>query len=122
EQELNDIIRNKLNQEEGEDVMRTIADVYIEKGIEIGLQRGAEQVKTIADVYIEKGMEKGIEKGREEGMEKGITIGIEKGALQRDIQIVQNLLSKGADLDFIADVTSLPKERVAQLSMVAASV
>ena len=45
------------------DIMRAIADMHYEEGIEQGREQG-----------IEQGIERGIEKGREEGERKGTTI------------------------------------------------
>jgi len=51
QQELNDLILKNLNEKDGEDIMRTIAQKYIEEGIVQGKAVG-----------IQEGIEKGIEK------------------------------------------------------------
>ena len=53
ESKLNELILEKLDSKDGEGVMQTIADVYVERG----LARG-----------IEQGIEKGMVQGREEGI------------------------------------------------------
>jgi len=62
--ELSGIIRKHLNKREGEEVMRSLAQSYIDEGVEKG---------------IEQGIEKGIEKGREESMVKAAKALLKQG-------------------------------------------
>ena len=57
------------------------------------------------------GIEKGMEKGIEKGMEKGMEMGIEKG---RYI-VAKSLWLKGADINFIAQVTELPLDAIKKI-------
>ena len=58
---LEQLIKDNLSKEDTDNIMRTIADSYIEEGFN-------------------KGLVQGIEKGREEGREEGIQAGMEKAA------------------------------------------
>ena len=52
--------------------------------------------------------EEGLKEGREEGLKQGIEQGIE----QKQLEVIKNLYNKGIDIDTIADVVSLTKEKV----------
>ena len=85
---LEQLIKDNLSKEDTDNIMRTIADSYIEEGFNKGLVRG-------------------IEKGREEGREEGIRAGMEKAA--------SNMLKSNLDLKFISSVTGLPIEILQKL-------
>ena len=51
-----------------------------------------------------KGMEKGIQEGEKTGQERG--------RKQRELEIAKNMLKKGVDIEFIADVTELTIEEI----------
>ena len=56
--ELNKLILSHLTDDEGENIMRTIADNYIDEGLEKGMVLG-----------VEKGKAEGIAEGKAEGIE-----------------------------------------------------
>ena len=60
-------------------------------------------MRTIADSYIEEGFNKGIIQGIEKGMEKGI----EQGKNKKAIEIAKNLLSQKIDIKTISAATGL---------------
>jgi predicted transposase/invertase (TIGR01784 family) len=60
-------------------------------------------MRTIADSYIEEGFNKGIIQGIEKGMEKGI----EQGKNKKAIEITKNLLSQKIDIKTISAATGL---------------
>lgn len=75
-----------------------IKDVY-DVVKEISLER-SDEIMTIAEQLIKEGMEKGIAKGIEQGVEKGL----EKTA--------EAAFKKGADIDFISDITGLSIDKL----------
>ncbi|ROT47355.1 Rpn family recombination-promoting nuclease/putative transposase [Candidatus Cardinium hertigii] len=88
QQELERIISSHLSKEETVTIMRTIAQKYIDEGMQQGIIQG---------------MEKGIEKGMEKGMEKGI----EKGMEKEKAEIAQKMLANNMDHTLIAHITGL---------------
>ena len=60
---------------------------------------------------IEKGLEQGIEQGLEQGLEQGIEQGIEKAKYED----AKNMLKEGIDVDVVARVTGLPKDKIESL-------
>ena len=70
-----------------------------------------------------EGLEKGIKKGRKEGLaeglkkgrEEGLEEGVKKGRDETIKNIVTNLRMSGASVEYIADVTGLPKEDIEEL-------
>ena len=90
--QLSSLIIEHLPKDDGEKLMRTIADTYIEEGIEKGMVLG-----------IEKGMEKGMEKGREEG------------ANTKTMEIAINMLKQNLDNSLISSVTGLSNEEILKI-------
>ena len=64
------------------------------------------------DYVFERGMEKGIKKGIKDGMEKGM----EKGRMERDREVILNMLKKSADMVFISEVTGLSVDEIKKLT------
>ncbi len=66
-----------------------------------------------------EGMREGIKKGRKEGLaeglKKGREEGLKKGREETIKNIVTNLKSSGASVEFIMDLTGLPKEDIEEL-------
>ena len=83
--QLGGLIIEHLPKDDGEILMRTIADTYIEEGVEKGMVLG---------------IEKGIEKGRKEGREEGIK------------QTAINMLRQNLDNSLISSVTGLSHEDI----------
>ena len=102
--ELNKLILSHLPDDEGEKIMRTIADSYIdeglEKGIEKGMVLGLEKGKA-------EGKAEGIAKGKAEGKAEGIAIGVET--------IVRRMLQEKTDINFIASVTGLSNDEILKI-------
>ena len=73
---------------------------------EISLER-SEVLMTIAEKLITEGMEKGIAKGLERGLEEGM----EKGKLE----VAENLLRLGMEVDMIIKATGLAEEEIRKL-------
>ena len=88
QQELNNLIMTNLNQNDGETIMRTIAQKYIEEG----RQQAEANVHLISQRYIEEGREEGKEEGKEE--------------------LIKMMLNTGNSVDIIAKVTGLPIEKL----------
>ena len=94
--ELNKLILSHLPDNEGENIMRTIADNYINEGLE-------------------KGMVLGMEKGKAEGKAEGIAIGEARGAEKRNIEIAHRMLEEKTDIKLIASVTGLSKDEISKI-------
>jgi predicted transposase/invertase (TIGR01784 family) len=86
--QLSSLIIEHLTKDDGETLMRTIADNYIEEGIEKGMVLG---------------IEKGIEKGREEG------------ASTKTMEIAINMLRQKLDNSLISSVTGLSHEDILKI-------
>ncbi|WP_103896961.1 Rpn family recombination-promoting nuclease/putative transposase [Rickettsia fournieri] len=91
--ELEQIIVKHLSTEEKDDIMRTIAQKYIDQGVQHGIVQGIQQ---------------GIEKGKAEG----VRIGESKGKAE----IAKNMLSSGFALETISKVTGLDESFINSLA------
>jgi len=80
--------------------MRTIADNYIDEGLEKGMVLGVEKGKA-------EGEAQGIAKGKVEGKAEGIAIGVEK--------IARRMLEEKTDIKFIASVTGLSNDEILKI-------
>ncbi len=85
---LEQLIVDNLSKDEANNIMRTIADSYIEEGFNKGILQG---------------IEKGIEKGREEGIEKG------------KAELIKMMLNQGNSVDTISKITGLPASEIQKL-------
>ena len=94
--ELNKLILSHLPDDEGEKIMRTIADAYIDEGLEKGLEKG-----------MVLGLEKGKAEGIAEGKAEGVAIGVKK--------IVRRMLQEKTDVNFIASVTGLSNDEILKI-------
>ncbi|KJV62598.1 Rpn family recombination-promoting nuclease/putative transposase [Rickettsia amblyommatis] len=93
QQELEQIIVKHLSTEEKDNIMRTIAQKYIDEGVQHGIIQGIQQ---------------GIEKGKAEGKaEENIRVKTE---------IARKMLSQGCDFSLIASVTGLEEAFIRSLS------
>jgi hypothetical protein len=68
-------------------------------------------MKTIADTYIEEGINKGIAIGEARGVEKGILDGIN----QRNVEIAIRMLKEKTDIKFISSVTGLSTDDILKI-------
>lgn len=62
-----------------------------------------------------------LAEGEMAGMAKGIEKGIEKGQTKRNMEIVTNMLSKGFDIETIADITNLSMTEIYAIKQQTAS-
>lgn len=99
-------MRESLSCNLGEKAM-TIAESWIEEGIQKGIQKG-----------IEKGIQQGIEKGVQQGIKKGIQQGIHEGRKDTKKSIALKLLKMGLSIDFISQATELTCEEIEALETV----
>ena len=74
-------------------------------------EKGLELMKTIADSYIEEGINKGITIGEARGVEKGIIDGIN----QRNFDIARRMLQEKTDIKFISSVTGLSTDDILKI-------
>ena len=81
--------------EQGENVMATIAQEYIQEGYE-------------------KGMERGMKRGMERGMERGVERGVERGMLEEKKNIARQLLDS-YDIKEISNITGLHVDEIMAL-------
>ncbi len=66
-----------------------------------------EDIMSIAQSWIEEGIEKGHQKGLQEGQQKGLQ--------EATLEIARNMLVRGAELDFIKQVTKLSDDKILAL-------
>ncbi len=76
------------------------------EGMREGLEKG-----------IKKGRKEGLAEGMEKGREAGLAEGIEKGRDETIKNIVTNLKSSGASVEFIAEVTGLTIEEILEIEV-----
>jgi predicted transposase/invertase (TIGR01784 family) len=74
-------------------------------------EKGAEIMKTIADSYIDEGVSKGILIGKNEG----IAIGEARGEAKGVEKIAQRMLKENTDIKFIASVTGFTIDEILKL-------
>ncbi|WP_371222736.1 Rpn family recombination-promoting nuclease/putative transposase [Orientia tsutsugamushi] len=72
-------------------------------------------MRTIAEKYIDEGRAEGIEIGETKGIAKGIAEGIEIGEVKAKQELARNLLKAGFSVEFISENTGLSKEEVINL-------
>jgi hypothetical protein len=94
--ELSGLIIEHLPKDDGEKLMRTIADTYIEEGLN-------------------KGIAQGIAIGEARGEAIGEARGVEKGMYQRNIEIARRMLQEKTDIKFISSVTDLSTDDILKL-------
>ncbi|WP_342637567.1 Rpn family recombination-promoting nuclease/putative transposase [Orientia tsutsugamushi] len=72
-------------------------------------------MRTIAEKYIDEGRAEGIEIGETKGIAKGRAEGIEIGEVKAKQELARNLLKAGFSVEFISENTGLSKEEVINL-------
>ena len=72
-------------------------------------------MRTIADTYIEEGINKGIAIGKNEGIAIGEARGKMDGINQRNIEIARRMLQENTDIKFIASVTGLSTDDILKI-------
>ena len=90
--ELSGLIIEHLPKDDGEELMRTIADTYIEEGIAIGKNEG---------IAI--------------GEARGEARGEKKGANSKALEIARRMLQENTDIKFIASVTGLSTDDILKI-------
>ncbi|EER20790.1 transposase (plasmid) [Rickettsia endosymbiont of Ixodes scapularis] len=86
--ELAQIIAKHLNKADQEGLMRTIADKYIDEGVQ-------------------KGMVQGMQIGEARGMQIGRNEGMQIGEAKRTIEVAKNMLSNNYSIPEVARITGL---------------
>jgi len=61
--------------------------------------------------------QKGINEGLSQGIEQGIEQGLERGLAIEKISVVEGMLAKGCDWNFIRDITGLDDKTYHALKM-----
>lgn len=77
----------------------------IREGIREGMKKGMEKGR-------KEGIEEGMKKGVEKGLKKGIEEGVKKGREEAMVQMAKNLMSAGADIDLVMEVTGMTREEI----------
>ena len=72
-------------------------------------------MKTIADSYIEEGINQGIAIGEARGEARGEAKGVEIGATNKVFEIARRMLKEKTDINFISSVTGLASDEVLKL-------
>ena len=72
-------------------------------------------MKTIADSYIEEGINEGISQGISIGKNEGIAIGKNEGIVLGIEKIAKRMLKEKVDIKFISSVTSLSIDEILKL-------
>ena len=81
---------------DGEDLMRTIADSYIEEGVSKGIIQGVAQGIVIGEA-------------------RGEANDVAKGATTKAIEIVRRMLKEKTDIKFISSVTGLSNDDILRI-------
>ena len=86
------------------------------EGREMGRKEGLQEGRRMGR---EEGLFEGKRMGREEGLSEGKRIGREEGVLEgiekAKVQMLKNLKSAGASVEFMMDITALTKEEIEDL-------
>ena len=77
--------------------------------------KGENIMKTIADSYIQEGISKGITIGKNEGIAIGEARGEARGGEKRSLEIAKRMLKEKTDIKFICSVTGLDTDAVLKL-------
>jgi hypothetical protein len=94
-EELNGLMIEHLKND-GEDLMRTIADSYIEEGVSKGIIQGVAQGIVIGEA-------------------RGEANDVAKGATTKAIEIVRRMLKEKTDIKFISSVTGLSNDDILRI-------
>ena len=82
-------------------------------------EKGVDIMRTIADSYIEEGINKGITIGKNEGIaigkNEGIVIGEARGANTKALEIARRMLQEKTDIKFISAVTGLSTDDILKI-------
>ena len=103
-EELSGLMIEHLPKNDGEDLMRTIADSYIEEGVSKGIIQGVAQ-----------GVAQGIVIGEARGEARGVEKGKMDGINLRNIEIARRMLKEKTDIKFISSVTGLSNDDILRI-------
>jgi predicted transposase/invertase (TIGR01784 family) len=67
---------------------------------------------SIAEEWLNEGMQQGIQKGKQEGITLGLQQGIEKGKMEEAISIAKEMLLSSEPMEKIVKYTGLSKEKI----------
>ena len=99
---------------EMESVAKKISKLSKEEEMQ-GIYLKEEQEAFIRDQIKAYAMKDGYNEGIEKGMEKGHAEGLEEGALNKQKEIVINMLNKKMDIKTISDITGLSTDEIERL-------
>jgi predicted transposase/invertase (TIGR01784 family) len=91
----------------GEKIYKFIEQIFTDK---------QELIMTYGQQIEQKGEQRGLEIGLLKGIQKGMQTGIQTGIQTGKSEVAKNLLKKGAEINFIQDVTGLDREAIEELS------
>ncbi|KIJ88772.1 Rpn family recombination-promoting nuclease/putative transposase [Rickettsia asembonensis] len=94
--ELEKILKSRLNNQQGEKLMTSLAHHWEQQGVE-------------------KGMQQGMQIGRSEGVQIGRNEGMQIGRNEEKYEVAKNMYNAGSDTDFIAKVTGLTVDEINKL-------
>ncbi|WP_341748844.1 Rpn family recombination-promoting nuclease/putative transposase [Candidatus Tisiphia endosymbiont of Sialis lutaria] len=94
--ELEKILKNSLTKEKGEELMPSIAQVWKEEGIQIGLQDG-------------------IKIGVQDGIKIGVQDGIRIGEARGEAKLIKMMINNGSSIEEVARMTRLSVTRINEL-------
>jgi len=97
---------------EGEKIMRSIAQAYMDEGRAEGRVEGRAEGRAEGEA---RGIDLGVKKGIDLGIKKGEVIGIAKGEAKGVMKVAKNLLKQGLSFDAIAKATGLSLAKIRQL-------
>jgi predicted transposase/invertase (TIGR01784 family) len=91
------------------------ADEVIEIFKHIVSEEEKSNIMTIAEQFIERGVQQGIQLGKQEGIQYGMQLGKQEGINETSKHIATNMLAEGQSADLIARVTGLKLEDILKL-------
>ncbi|WP_341759003.1 hypothetical protein [Candidatus Tisiphia endosymbiont of Ptychoptera albimana] len=94
--ELEKILKNSLTKEKGEELMPSIAQVWKEEGIQIGLQDG-------------------IKIGVQDGIKIGVQDGIRIGEARGEAKLIKMMINNGSSIEEVARITGLSITKINEL-------
>ena len=78
-------------------------------------EKGVQIMRTIADSYIDEGLEKGMVLGMEKGKAEGIAIGEARGVEKEKHLIAHKMLESNTEIKFISSVTGLSADEILKI-------
>ncbi|UCM86255.1 MAG: hypothetical protein LF885_03330 [Rickettsia endosymbiont of Culicoides impunctatus] len=94
--ELEKILKNSLTKEKGEGIMPSIAQVWKEEGIQIGVQDG-------------------IKIGVQDGIKIGVQDGIKIGEARGEAKLIKMMINNGSSIEEVVRITGLSITKINEL-------